>query len=103
MPKSEKRKYDFYFKAPFIKSDTTVYVLPSDYASETLPPPVTLSCEYGSYSTSYSYVKERNELISVARLELSHNIIPAEKYSEVKKFFDSVISEDGQKLVIRKN
>lgn len=103
LPKAENRKQDFYFDSPFIKTDSTIYNLPEDYVAESVPAPAELKCEYGSYKTSYAYVKEKNQIVSVARLELSQNKIPSGKYAEVKKFFDGVISEDTQKMVIKKN
>jgi hypothetical protein len=103
LPKSDNRKQDFYFDSPFIKTDSTVYNLPENYIAESIPTPIDIKCEYGSYKTSYSYLKEKNQLLSVARLELIQNRIPSEKYADVKKFFDGVISEDAQKMVIKKN
>ena len=103
LPKSENRKQDYYFNSPFIKTDSTVYNLPEDFVAESIPKPVDLKCEYGTYKTSYSYLKEKNQLLSVARLELSQNKIPSDKYADVKKFFDGVMSEDTQKMVIKKN
>ena len=103
LPKAENRKQDFYFESPFIKTDSTIFNLPEDYVAESVPAPAELKCEYGSYKTSYAYVKEKNQIVSLARLELSQNKIPSGKYAEVKKFFDGVISEDTQKMVIKKN
>jgi hypothetical protein len=103
LPKSENRKQDYYFDAPFIRTDTTTYLLPEGYIAESLPPASLLKCEYASYAANYSYMKEKNQLVSISRLELLQNRIPASKYAEVKKFFDGVLSEDTQKMVIKKN
>ena len=103
LPKAENRKQDYYFESPFIKTDTTIYNLPENYMAESIPTPAALKCDYGSYSANYTYVKEKNQVMSISRLELSHNRIPSDKYAEVKKFFDGVLSEDSQKLVIKKN
>ncbi|MBL7699159.1 MAG: DUF3857 domain-containing protein [Chitinophagaceae bacterium] len=103
LPKSENRQQDYFFHAPFVKVDTTVYDLPAEYTAESVPPTSDLKCEFASYSTTYNYDKENNRLVSIARLELYQNRIPAGKYAEIKKFFDGVISADGQKLIIKKN
>jgi hypothetical protein len=103
LPKSEGRKQDYYFQSPFIRADTTIYNLPENYIPETIPSPGAISCEYASYTTNYSYVKEKNQLVNIARLELKQNRIPAGKYADVKKFFDGVLSEDTHKIVIKKN
>lgn len=103
LPKSDNRQMDYYFEEPFIKTDTTIYNLPAEYVAESVPPSTQLKCEYASYSSSFEYVKEKNQLISIAKLELNEHRIPAGKYADVKKFFDSVLSADGQKLIIKKN
>jgi hypothetical protein len=103
LPKAEDRKQDFYFDSPFIKADSTVYNLPDNYVAESVPLPADIKCEFGTYKTSYTYVKEKNQIVSVARLELTQIKIPSDKYADVKKFFDGVMSEDTQKMVIKKN
>jgi hypothetical protein len=103
LPKSDNRKQDFYFDSPFIKTDSTVYNLPDNYVAESVPLPADIKCEFGTYKTSYTYVKEKNQIVSVARLELTQIKIPSDKYADVKKFFDGVMSEDTQKMVIKKN
>jgi hypothetical protein len=84
---SENKKKDYFFKRTFIKTDTTTYSLPANYIAESIPQPSLLKCDYGFFTTNYTYVKEKNQLISVARLELSQNRIPSDKYAEVKKVF----------------
>jgi len=103
LPKSDNRRQDYFFDEPFIRTDTTIYMLPEGYIAESLPPASMLKCEYGSYSANYSYVKEKNQLVTISRLELLQNRIPTGKYADVKKFFDGVLSEDTQKMVIKKN
>jgi hypothetical protein len=102
LPKADDRKQDYFFKYPFIKTDTTIYDLPQGYVAESLPPASSLGCDFGTYVTTYTYVKEKNQVVSVARLELLQNRITAAKYAEVKKFFDSVMGEDTHKVVIKK-
>lgn len=103
LPKADNRKQDYYFDFPFIKLDTTVYNLPESYIAESIPAPADLKCNYGTYTTTYTYVREKNQMVSISRLELKQNRIPSDKYADVKKFFDRVISEDTQKIVIKKN
>lgn len=103
MPKSDKREYDYYFTSPFYKVDTTVYHLPEEFFPETLPQPVVIECEFASYSTSFSYDKTSNQLFSIAVLELKKNKIPAARYSEIKSFVEKVMSDETQKLIVKKD
>jgi hypothetical protein len=103
MPKAEGRTQDYYFRFPFIKTDTTRYHLPAEYTIDVLPKSNTIECAYGSYKTDYIFDAEKRELISVARLELKQHKIPADKYADVKAFFDKVGTDGTQKLIIKKS
>ena len=103
MPECTERKTDFYFRTCLQSTDTTVYHLPAGYVADALPQPVERNCKYASYSTNYIFNQEKNELSTIAKVTLKQNKIPAESFKEVKAFFDQVISDDNQKLVIKKN
>ncbi|HEU5365137.1 MAG TPA: DUF3857 domain-containing protein [Hanamia sp.] len=102
LPTTEKRTKAFYCPFPFIKTDTTIYQLPENYTIENLPKPRNTKFEYGSFKTNYVYDEKANTVTSMAFLELSHNVIPAEKFAEARKFFGSVIEEYTEKIVVKK-
>lgn len=102
LPKAENRRSDFYFHNPFIKTDTTEYKLPEGFVMDALPSPKSLTCEYGTYVTKYWFDANKKSIYSTARLELTQLKIPAAKYASVKNFFDEVLKEDSQRIVIKK-
>lgn len=102
LPDDEKRTSDFYFKYPFIKTDTTVYQLPENYTIDNLPQSRNETFEYGSFKTNYTYDGKTNTVTSIAALRLSQNMIPADKYVSMLKFFSNVIDEYTEKIVITK-
>jgi hypothetical protein len=102
MPAKEKRRSDFYFECPFIKVDTTVYQLPSNYIVENLPKARDTKFEYGSFKTNYVYDEKANTITTTAILSLTQNRIPAEKYEATTKFFSNVIEEYTEKIVIKR-
>ena len=102
LPKSENRKMDYYFQTPFIRTDTTQYRLPEGFASDVLPKPRELKCSYASYKTNYWYDEKNRSVYSTTTLELDQHKIPVEKYAEVKSFFDDVLKDDTQKIVVKK-
>lgn len=102
LPKTEKRTKAFYFPYPFIKTDTTIYQLPENYTVENLPKSRAVTFEYGLFKTNYTYDEKTNTVTSVALLQLSQNVIPAEKYMELRKFFGNVIQEYTEKIVVKK-
>lgn len=102
LPKTEKRTKAFYFPFPFVKTDTTVYQLPEDYTVENLPESREVKFDYGSFKTEYAYDEKTNSVTSIAFLQLSQNIIPAEKFAQARKFFGSVIEEYTEKIVVKR-
>ena len=102
LPTSLNRTQDYYFHNPFIKNDTTVYLLPEGYTMEALPETKELNFEYGSFVSKYSYNKDKNELTTFAHLELNNYKIPVAAYANTKIFFDNVLAEYNSKIVIKK-
>ena len=102
LPKSENRKFDFYFRFPFEKHDTTVFKLPAGIKPDALPKEKELKCDYAFYKTKYWYNEVENSIYSVATLTLIRHKIFTSDYSSVKKFFDELIQDDSQKIVVKK-
>ncbi len=102
LPTTENRKQDYFFQHPFIKTDTTVYKLPEGFAIETLPKAKNVTYEYGSFNSTYVYDEANKQVVSVARLQLNEYRIPALKFESTKKFFNEVLAEYTEKIVIRK-
>jgi hypothetical protein len=102
LPKAENRRLDFYFYNPFIKTDTTIYKLPEGYAVDALPAHKSFVCEYGTYTNNFWVDADKNSVYSTVRLELKQLKIPAVTYAPVKIFFDEVMQEDEQMIVIKK-
>lgn len=102
LPTAGKRTKSFYFEFPFIKKDITIYQLPENYTVENLPEERDIHFDYGIFTTRYSYDDKANTITSTAYLQLNQNIIPAEKFSEVKGFFGSVVKEYTEKIVVKK-
>lgn len=102
LPKAENRTQDFYFYHPLIKTDTTIYHLPDGYGVETLPKTKELKFEYGSYTTSYGFDEKQRSITTTARLVLNEYKIPVEKFTATKKFFNDVLAEYAEKIVIKR-
>jgi transglutaminase-like putative cysteine protease len=102
LPKAENRKLDFYFPIPFEKTDTTILQLPQGYTMDALPKDKALSCPYATYTTKYWFNEEQKAIYSTTQLVLKQHTIPAVDYAEVKKFFDDILLDDAQRVVIKK-
>jgi len=102
LPKADNRKLDFYFRFPFEKTDTTILKLPAGAKADALPKGSEINCKYASFRSSYWYDESSNSVYSVCSLVLKQHKIPATDYPSVKKFFDDLMQDDSQKIVIRK-
>ncbi len=102
LPKAENRTLDFYFQHPLIKTDTTVYTLPDGFVLETLPKARNLKFEYGTFYTTYQYNEKQKTITTTAKLVLNEYKIPVAKFLETKKFFNDVLEEYTEKIIIKK-
>jgi Domain of Unknown Function with PDB structure (DUF3857) len=103
LPKAENRTQDFYFEYPLIKTDTTIFILPQGFVPETLPKPRNIKFDYGSFTTSYSYDEKQKSIITTARLVLTQHRIPVAQFHEAKKFFNDVLEEYTDKVIIKRS
>jgi hypothetical protein len=102
LPSAELRTEDYLFECPLQKTDTTVLKLPSGYVSDALPKTKDIKCDFATYQTKYWYDENQKAIYSTAKLELNQRLIPADKYASVKSFFDEVIKDDAQRIIIKK-
>lgn len=102
LPKAEDRRQDFYFSFPFERNDTTVFKLPAGFAVEALPKAKELTNTYAAYSTKCWYNETEKAVYVSASLVLKQHKIAAAGYADVKKFFDDILLDEAQRIVIRK-
>jgi hypothetical protein len=103
LPKSENRRQDFYFNCPFEKTDTTVFKIPEGYKLDALPEGRNSQYNYASYSSNYWYDEKQRSVYSTAKIVLKKHKIPARDYIAIKNFFDDVLKENADRIVIKKN
>jgi Domain of Unknown Function with PDB structure (DUF3857)/Transglutaminase-like superfamily len=102
LPTSENRKFDFYFHFPFEKYDTTIFRLPPSLKVDVMPAEKELKCDYGIYRSKCWYNESENAIYTTAFLRLKQHKIPAADYAQVKKFFDQLMQDDAQKIMLKK-
>lgn len=102
LPETEKRETDYFIDFPFQKYDTVVYILPRGFTVEALPKDKEISTPIASYKAKYWHDKEKNQVYSVSELSVREQQVPAGKYAEAKKFFDQVLEDGNQKIILLK-
>lgn len=103
LPLTENRKQDYYFQCPFVKTDTTIYNIPATFSLESLPKSQSLKFPYGSFISNYVYDDKLKTITTNAKLTLTQNRIPAEAFQEARIFFNAVLAEFNEKIMVRKN
>jgi hypothetical protein len=75
--------------------------LPENFKIDEMPDAANLSTSFGSYSSSYKM--DGSELLFTEELDVSATTLPAERYGEARKFFESVAGAEQAPLVLLKN
>ncbi len=102
LPENRERRLDYYFSFPFVKSDTTVYVLPPGFEPETLPGKRSVKNELGSFESVCNFDKSLSSVTVISTFELFRNRIPASQYSSCRKFINDVLEEHTDKIILKK-
>lgn len=102
VPILEKRKSDFYFEIPMLKSCVTTIDLPAGFEVEALPANQNLKFSYGTYEVKYTYDATKNQVINITKFNLTNQDIPAAKYTEMQVYFDAIAKAQNKKLVIHR-
>jgi hypothetical protein len=99
---SDSRLYDFLFDFPYIKTDSTVYILPNIFKKENLPEIKTVENENVSYYRNSTTNDAGNVLTIASRLHLKNHVVPAVRFKEVAKQFELIQKDENQKVVLKK-
>ncbi len=102
LPTADKRRNDFYFEHPMLKSCTTIISLPEGFEAESVPDNVSLKFSYGTYEASYAYDAAKNQVTSKVTFKLNKQVIPAAKYTEMQQYMDNIARVQNKKLVIHR-
>jgi len=103
LEENKDRKQDFYIDYPFTKIDTTIFILPEGIEVETLPSAWKTQFSAGNYESNYWFDKPSRKLYAVSKLTLQKHNIQASAYQEAKKFFDQVLDDGNQKIILLNN
>ena len=101
LPTAEGRKLDFYFRHPFEKRDTTIFKLTPGMQVDVLPAPKDLQNSYGSYQSKSWFNEKENAVYTATILVLKKHKVLAADYKTVRSFFEDVMQDDTQRVVIK--
>jgi len=97
--KLEKRKSHIDLRFAYTDIDTLIYSLPENLSPEYIPDSVALKSEFGTF---FSKTKlENNKLIYIRKIIMNKGTFPAKKYSDLRKFYKSIVKSDKQTCVFK--
>lgn len=102
LPSAENRTEDYLFDCPFEKRDTTIYKLPRNFKVDALPATKEFKNEFASFASKSWFDESQHAVYTTVEIILKQHLVPGAKYAEVKKFFDDILSNEGQKIVVKK-
>ena len=89
------------FGYPYFDSDSVYFKIPEDYAVEAVPPEVNLNTSFGNFS-SKTIQSGDTAVVFTRRMEIKKYNIPAEEYSEYRKFFYDIVKADRAQVVLHR-
>jgi len=97
----EERKFDLELGFEFNDVDSVEINLPAGYTAESMPQDVSVSSQFGKYSSSVRLIG--NQLFYYRNMEHYGGRFPAKDYSGLVKFYESIYKADRSKVVLVKN
>ncbi len=101
LPAVESQKKDFYFKYPFIKTDSTIYHLPNGSSLESLPKNKEWITKNGLYKVKYEWVEQNKTIIVNSYFELKVNKVTVTEYETTRDFFEKILVEQNEKIIFK--
>jgi hypothetical protein len=101
LPSAASKKKDFYFKYPFIKTDSTIYHLPVGSVLESLPKNKEIQTSNGNFKVKYEWVEQNKTIIVTSYFEFKVNKIAIAAYATTKDFFEKILVEQNEKIIFK--
>ncbi len=97
--KTEDRKFPFVQQVASIERDSTTFLLPEGYQTETMPKEKTIQTEFGEYHAQL--IPQENKMVFKRELKIFEGTWPKEKYQSLIDFYTLVVSNDKSRLVLK--
>lgn len=100
LPIDKPRKYDIEFSYPFRDVDTVNITIPNGYTIEAQPQNITITNQFGSYTTNYTITANNITLIRIH--ENIKSRYPSSDYEALAKFYEAIYKADRARIVFVK-
>ncbi len=86
------------FKWPVFEIDTVTYDLPEGFTLEKIPAKVTLTSDFGYYTTEVTKTGSRLQYIRTFKVFKAEH--PIDRYDEIVAFFEKIVTADENKVML---
>lgn len=100
--KKDKRDFPVDFTYPRNYSQTVIINLPEGYSFDEIPKNVRVASPDRSLFLSVMYSLENNKLSMIMKYNISASMFKADRYDEIRTFFDNVVAKENEQIIIRK-
>lgn len=97
-PRSRNRKFSIYRKRGSTQSDSVCYILPSTIAVHSIPDPVILETDFGSYISQVE--NDGNQLVYIRKLIMFEGEFEPQRFNEYYRFLRQVHLTDQRKALL---
>ena len=94
------RKYDIQLSFEYKDVDSVEIELPAGYETESMPKDITITSQFGKYSSSVKL--KDNKLFYYRVIEHNSGRYPAKEYADLVKFYETIYKADRSKTVMVK-
>lgn len=98
---NDKRKQDYFFSNPYVKRDSTMFILPVGFTPEQLPPNKIVKGSFGRYESTYHWDEVNNRVLVTSMIEINQQHIEAKDYHLLLNFKRDVEADLNQRIVIK--
>ena len=97
----EERHYPVVVKRGYMETDEIILQLPAGYEVESIPDnTLELTSEFGEYSIEIENNAETGQLIYKRKLKIFPVDLPAERYNDLRNFYQQIAKTDKMKMVL---
>ena len=101
--KKDKRTFPIDFKYPQNYAHTVMIELPEGYVFDEVPKNLRIATPDRALYLTVIYSVSENKLTMQMKFKIAKTMLKAERYEEIKGFFDNVVNKENEQIVIREN
>ena len=94
------RSFPVIFDYRFVNLDELVVRLPIGFQVESLPPPLRLEDDFGSFESTYQ--AEEDKIVHKRLFVRKELLVPVTEYGRLKDFYDQAAAADNQRIILKR-